>query len=156
MSLCQKLRTYLDQNHIQYVTIEHSPAYTAQGVAASAHISGRTLVKPVMVRADGKHFMVATAANQRVDLEKFEAVVGATDAYLEREEDFRSLFEDCEPGAMPPFGNLYGIPVVADEAIFDDEEIAFNGGDHSTVVKMAFKDFERLVQPKKACVARGH
>ena len=153
MSLCQKLRTYLDENRVPYITVSHSPAYTAQGIAASAHIRGRELVKSVMVKGDGKHFMVATNANQKVDLKRFREEMGVREAHLEREEDFESLFQDCEPGAMPPFGNLYDIPVVADESLYEDEEIAFNGGDHNTVVKMSFHDFERLVHPRKAKVA---
>ena len=153
MPICSRLKSFLDDNRIRYTILVHSPAFTAPEIAASAHIKGKALVKCVMINADGKHHMVALTANQRVRLEKLRDALGARDVRLEREEDFRKLFEDCEPGAMPPFGNLYGIPVIADGALYEDEEIAFSGGNHTSVVKMAFADFERLVKPKKADIA---
>jgi Ala-tRNA(Pro) deacylase len=155
MPICEKLRAYLDANHVPYITITHSPAYTAQGVAASAHIKGQNLVKTVMVNGDGRHFMLATTANRRLDLHRVREALAVDDAHLEREEDFEALFQDCEAGAMPPFGNLYGLPVVVDESLCLDEEIAFNGGDHRTVVRMPFSDFDRLVRPKKAKLTVG-
>ncbi len=154
MAMCKKLKDFLESNHVPFTTIPHSPAYTAPHVAAAAHVSGRNVVKCVMVRADGANYMVATTANAKVDLEKIEKAVGAAGATLEREEDFKALFTDCDVGGMPPFGNLYGIPVIADEDLFDDEEIVFNGGDHATLVRMKFADFERLVRPIRADVTQ--
>ncbi len=153
MPICERLKKLLDDENIRYVVIAHSRAYTAQEVAASAHVKGKNLVKTVMVNADGKHYMVATTANQKVNLDKVKNVLGAKHVRLENEDEFAGLFDDCEVGAMPPFGNLYGVPVLADEQLFSDEEIAFNGGNHSTVVKMSFADFERLAKPQRADVA---
>ena len=153
MPICQRLKTFLDENRVRYTVLVHSPAFTSQEVAAQAHIHGRNFVKPVMVRVDGRHTMVVTTANHKVDLTKLKAALGAREAELEREKDFEGLFEDCDLGAMPPFGNLYGIPVVVDETVYEDQEIAFNGGDHAAVVKMAFSDFERLVRPTRGVVA---
>ena len=153
MPICSKLKSFLDENRIRYTILVHSPAYTAPEIAASAHVKGKTLVKCVMVKGDGRHYMVALTANQKVALDKLRSALAIWDVRLESEEDFRVLFEDCEPGAMPPFGNLYGLPVVVDEALYEDEEIAFNGGNHTSVVKMAFADFDRLVRPKKADIA---
>ena len=153
MPICRKLKSFLDENRIRYTVLVHSPAYTAPEIAASAHIKGKALVKCVMIKGDGRHYMLALTANQKVALEKVRGALAIRDVRLESEEDFRALFEDCEPGAMPPFGNLYDLPVVADEAVYEDDEIAFNGGNHTSVVKMAFADFERLVRPKKADIA---
>ena len=97
--------------------------------------------------------MAVTNANQRLSLDRVATVLDTDDVRLEREEEFRELFEDCELGAMPPFGNLYDIPVLVDDAIYDDDEIAFNGGNHHTVVKLDFSDFERLVRPTRATIA---
>ena len=153
MPICERLKTYLEDNHVPYDVISHTRAFTAQGIAASAHISGKKLIKCVMVSGDGKHTLVATTANQRVNLEKLRNALGLWEAHVEKEEEFMDIFEDCEPGAMPPFGNLYGIQMVVDEKVYEDDEIAFNAGDHSSLVRMSFGDFERLVRPKKAAVA---
>ena len=150
MAICSKLKAFLDEHEIRYVVIDHSPAYTAQEVARSAHVGGRMLVKTVMVNADGKHCMIAVAANQKIQLRKVEEALGARHVRLEKESEFTRLFSDCDPGAMPPFGNLYGMPVVVDPVVYLDAEIAFNGGNHTTVVKMSFADFERLVRPMRA------
>jgi Ala-tRNA(Pro) deacylase len=153
MPICKKLKSFLDDNNVRYTILVHSPAYTAPEIAASAHIKGRSLVKCVMVNGDGQHYMVALTANQKVRLEKLREALAVREVQLEREEDFRKMFADCEPGAMPPFGNIYGLPVIADKALYEDEEIAFNGGNHTSIVKMTFADFERLVTPKKADIA---
>ncbi|MFQ5877712.1 MAG: aminoacyl-tRNA deacylase [Acidobacteriota bacterium] len=153
MPICRRLKTFLDDNRVHYDVVSHTPAYTAQEIAASAHIRGKELVKCVMVSGDGRHTLVAMTAEQRVNLDKFKKALGVREAHLEREEEFMDLFEDCEPGAMPPFGNLYGVAMVVDERVYEDDEIAFNGGDHTSVVRMNFADFERLVKPKKASVA---
>src|SRR5574341_1839569 len=150
MSICTKLKTFLDDHHVRYVVTTHSPAFTSQEIAASVHIRGKDLVKCVMLSGDGRHYMVAMTANQMLNLDWLKEALGLRTARLESEEDFRALFADCEVGAMPPFGNLYGIPVVVDAEVYEDDEIAFNGGTHTSVVKMALDDFESLVQPTKA------
>lgn len=150
MPICSKLRAFLDENKVRYVVIDHSTAYTAQEVARSAHIGPRMVVKTVVVDADGRPCMVAVAATQKVNLRKVQDVLGARHVRLEKEDRFKELFGDCDPGAMPPFGNLYGMAVIADPVLYLDLEIAFNAGSHSSVVKMAFADFERLVRPTQA------
>ena len=153
MPICDKLKRYLDDNQIRYIVIAHSRAYTAQEIAASAHIKGKNLVKSVIVNADGKHYMVATNANQKINTDKLKNTLGAANVHLEHEDGFKDIFDDCEVGAMPPVGNLYNIPVLVDESLYKDAEIAFNGGNHTSVVKMSFADFERLVKPQKVAVA---
>ncbi|NHZ73247.1 MAG: deacylase [Nitrospirae bacterium] len=146
----QKLREFLDQNSVKYVSISHSPVYTAQEIAASAHIPGQELAKTVMVKLDGDMAMAVLPASFQVDLDQLRATAGAGEVDLATEEEFKGLFPGCEPGAMPPFGNLWGMPVFACQTLAEDEEIAFNAGSHTELVKLSFADFARLVEPKVA------
>lgn len=150
----QKLKAYLDQNHVPWVSIVHSPAYTAQETAASAHVRGKNLAKTVMVKVDGRMAMAVLPASERVDLESLREMTGAARVSLATEHEFRTLFPDCEPGAMPPFGNLYGMDVFVAPHLAEDAEIAFNAGSHTELIRLPFRDFERLVQPKVLALAR--
>jgi Ala-tRNA(Pro) deacylase len=133
---------------VKYVVVQHSCAYTAQEVAASAHVSGRSMAKTVMVKIDGRMAMAVLPASRRVDFEALREVTGAEDVRLASEREFRDAFPGCEVGAMPPFGNLYGMEVYADGSLSKDPEIWFNAGSHTELMKVAYADFERLVQPK--------
>ena len=144
----EKLKEHLDMHHIKYVTIGHSPAYTAQEIAASAHIPGKELAKTVMVKMDGEMAMAVLPASYKVCFDLLKEAAGASTVALASEEEFQDKFADCEIGAMPPFGNLYGMEVFVADSLADDEEIAFNAGSHRELIKLAYKDFERLVQPK--------
>jgi Ala-tRNA(Pro) deacylase len=143
-----KLKQYLDTNHVKYVSITHSKAYTAQGIAAAAHISGKELAKTVMITIDGDVAMAVLPASETVNLEALKSALGARKVDLASERQFRDAFPDCELGAMPPFGNLYGFRVYADETLTKDHEIAFNAGTHLELIKLAYDDFARLVQPR--------
>jgi Ala-tRNA(Pro) deacylase len=143
-----KLKEFLDANGVKYVTIRHSVAYTAQEVAASAHVRGKEMAKTVVVRLDGQLAMAVVPAAQKVDVRRLKEAAGAAVAEIAAEQDFRTSFPECDLGAMPPFGNLYGVPVYADTRLAEDEEIAFNACSHTEVMRLAFKDFERLAQPK--------
>ena len=143
-----RLKHYLDDHNIKYVTIKHSPAYTAPEIAESAHIRGRELAKTVMVMIDGKMAMAILPASDRVDLSLLKQAAGAGKTRLAREDEFKDKFPECELGAMPPFGNLYGMEVFAAEALAADEEIVFSAGSHTELIRMAYKDFEHLVQPR--------
>ncbi len=143
----QKLRQFLDENKVKYIVITHSKAYTSQGIAASAHISGNELAKTVMLKKDGELCMVVLPASKLVNLAAFAKQTKSGDVSLASERDFKDRFPDCEVGAMPPFGNLYGLRVYADTSLALDKEIAFNAGSHLELVKLAYSDFERLVKP---------
>ena len=143
-----KVKAYLDTHHVKYVGISHSKAYTAQGIAAISHISGRELAKSVIVKLDGDLAMAVLPASYQVDLDSLRRSTGVRVAELATESEFKRYFPDCETGAMPPFGNLYGIPVYVDETLTEDREIAFNAGSHYELIKMAYADFERLVKPE--------
>lgn len=142
-----RLREFLDKEHVKYVTIGHSPAFTAQEVAASAHIPGKQLAKSVVVRIDGELALAVMPASDNIELDRLKAAVGASEVGIASEDEFRDLFPDCETGAMPPFGNLYDMQVFVSQELREDEEIAFNAGSHSELVKLAYADFERLVKP---------
>ncbi len=142
-----KVKAFLDGHHVKYVVISHSKAYTAQGIAAIAHIPGQELAKTVIVKLDGALAMAVLPASYQVDLLALKKVVGVKDASLASEREFKQHFPDCETGAMPPFGNLYGIPVYVDKTLARDKEIVFNAGTHHELIRMAYRDFDNLVVP---------
>mgnify|MGYP001555042407 FL=1 len=144
----QTLKSFLDSHHVKYTTLTHSPEYTAQEIAASAHIPGKDLAKTVIVKIDGDFAMAVLPASMHVSLPRLQEAVGTNDAEIASEEEFEKLFPDCELGAMPPFGNLYDRPVFAAKELTQDEEIAFNAGTHSELVQLAYSDFDKLVHPK--------
>lgn len=150
----RKLKEFLDQNGVRWASIVHSPAYTAQEVAASAHVKGKDLAKTVMVSVDGKPVMIVLPASQRVDFQVLREVTGGQNVVLASEAEFRELFPDCEAGAMPPFGNLYGMDVYVSPKLAEDDEIAFNAGSHTELMKLRYADFERLVKPRVAAFAQ--
>lgn len=144
----RKLKDHLDKEKVKYVVLNHSPAYTAQEIAASAHIPGKELAKTVMVNIDGKMAMAVLPASHRVDLAHLRDVLAAKDVTLAGEQEFKDAFPECEVGAMPPFGNLYGMDVFVAAGLAEDEYIAFNAGSHKELIRLSYRDFERLVQPK--------
>ena len=144
----KRLKEFLDHNKVKYVTIAHSLAYTAQEIAALTHIKGRELAKTVMVKLDGKLAMTVLPASEKVELELLEVLAGVGKAEIATEADFANTFPDCELGAMPPFGNLWGIPVYVAKHLAEDEEIAFNAGSHTELIRMSYADFESIVQPR--------
>lgn len=146
----KRLKEFLDSNNVKYVTITHSRSYTAQDVAESAHIPGKELAKTVMVRIDGRMAMAVVPASTRVDFDRLKQAAGAKTVELASERDFKDMFPECEPGAMSPFGNLYGLEVYVAESLAEDREIAFSAGSHTELIKMSYQDFERLVKPKVA------
>jgi Ala-tRNA(Pro) deacylase len=151
----KKLKEFLDAQKVKYVSVSHSPAFTAQEIAAAAHVSGKDLAKTVMVTLDGKMAMAVLPASLKVDLGLLKQAVGAAQAELAGERAFQDLFPGCEVGAMPPFGNLYGMEVVVSHRLAEDEDIAFNAGSHTELIRLSYQDFQRLVNPKVAKIAWG-
>ncbi|MCW9707471.1 aminoacyl-tRNA deacylase [Fodinibius salsisoli] len=144
----EKLIDYLDERDKKYVVVKHSPAFTAQEVAASAHIPGKDMVKTVIVKADGDMKMVVLPSTHNIDFDSIKDTLGADKVELATEEEFGDLFPDCELGAMPPFGNFYEMDTLVAEVLTEDEEIAFNAGTHNELVKMGYKDYEEVVKPQ--------
>lgn len=143
----QRLKAFLDARSVRYVCLHHSPAFSAAEVAASAHVAGRDFAKTIILQIGDEFAMLVLPATRRVLLPELRELLMSDDVKLASEEKMRRLFPDCELGAMPPFGNLYGLRVHVDAALTDEPEIAFNAGTHTDVVKMAYADFEQLVHP---------
>lgn len=143
-----KLTNYLDENGKKYVVVKHSQAYTSQEVAASAHIPGREMAKNVIVKADGDMKMVVLPSTHNVDFDAIKDELDVDEVELASENEFEQLFPECELGAMPPFGNLYDMDTIVDESLTTNEQIAFNAGTHKETVKMSYRDYEELVEPK--------
>ena len=145
----KKLKTFLDENKIKYISVQHSSAYTAQEIAAIAHIPGKDLAKTVMIKIDGKLAMAVLPASYKVSFEHLKESLSVNEVRLAYEQEFMDKFPDCEVGAMPPFGNIYGIDVYVADSLAEEEEIAFNACSHTELIKMKFEEFERLVKPKR-------
>jgi len=141
------LKDFLAQNRVAHQVIQHPLAFTATSVAGAAHISGKEMAKTVVVSLDGQLALAVLPAHRKVDLERLRQATGALSAELAKEREFQGDFPECEPGAMPPFGNLYGMEVFVEPHLAADQQIAFNAGTHTEVVRMAYKDFERLAHP---------
>ncbi len=142
-----KLKEFLDSHGARYVRIEHSPAFTAQEVAHSAHVTTSNFAKTVIIRNQGDLAMVVLPATRKIVLSDLREMLLHDDIKLATEAEFQARFPDCELGAMPPFGNLYGLPVYVAGVLADEEEIAFNAGNHHEVIKMRFEEYADLVRP---------
>jgi Ala-tRNA(Pro) deacylase len=147
MPVLKKLKELLDQEKISYQVYSHPRAFTAQEIAASQHFSGKEMAKVVMLNIDGSLAMAVIPGNRAVSLRMVKSALGCKEARLATEDEFASRFPECEIGAMPPFGNLFGIPVYVDTTLEADETIFFNAGNHQQTVRMKFKDFKKLVEP---------
>jgi Ala-tRNA(Pro) deacylase len=149
MTVSARLKTYLDENNVKHTLMSHSPAYTAQAAAATMHVPGKELAKTVVLAAGEERMLAVLPASYHVDLKKMSALVGKP-VRLATEQEFIGLFPDCELGAMPPFGNMYHLPVYVDVSLEADEEIVFNAGTHRDAIRMKYADFARLVKPTVA------
>lgn len=144
----KQLKDFLDKNNVRYQTISHSTAYTAQQIAATAHIPGKELAKTVMVKIGDRMAMTVLPASYKIDFDLLKEVVGGARVELATEREFKDLFPECEIGAMPPFGNLYDMDVYVAESLLEDDEISFNAGSHTELIRLAMTDYARLVKPK--------
>lgn len=145
---CLNVKEFFDNQGIDYEIIFHRPSDTAQATASASHIPAGKLAKTVIAMVDGDMHMVVVLATQRLDLMALKAAAGARSVVLACEADFRDHFPGCEPGAMPPLGNLYGLPVWVDQEVAVNPQIVFNAGSHTELVRLAYTDFARLVSPR--------
>jgi Ala-tRNA(Pro) deacylase len=146
----EKLKDFLDKNKVGYLIAQHSEVYTAQEIAAALHVPGKELAKVVIVKSEHTFVMIVLPASWRIDIVKLQKVLGAKEIRLATEDEFRNLFPDCEVGAMPPFGNLYGLAIYVDKSLAEDEEIFFQAGNHFESIKMNCRDYQNLVKPRIA------
>jgi Ala-tRNA(Pro) deacylase len=149
MSIARRLKEYLEENRVPYTHCTHRLAYTAQEVAAAQHVPGREMAKTIVVKADDRFVLVILPAVLKIDMKALREELPFKHVDLASEKEFAALFPDSEIGAMVPFGNLYQLSVYVDPSLSADEEIVFNAGTHVDTIKMKYRDFERLVQPKK-------
>lgn len=150
MSISHKLRATLEKEGVEFNILEHQPAYTAMEIAGAQHVPGRQVIKSVIVKADGKFLMCVLPAIHLLDLDKLKKTLGSQKVELAKEEDIARLFPDDEVGGEPPFGNLYGVPVIVDKILEEDNDIVFNAGSHTEMIQMKFFDYHRLVNPTVA------
>jgi Ala-tRNA(Pro) deacylase len=148
MPILTKLSKFLDEQKVTYEVHSHPERFTANAVAEAEHVPAREMAKVVILRAGREYLMVVVPASFRVDIGLLRHQTGKPDLHLATEGEFASLFPGCELGAMPPFGNLFGLPVWIDTVLAKQKAITFNAGTHRQAVHMAYTDFARLVQPK--------
>ena len=147
MEIPKQLINCLNQNNVQYEILHHPETVTAQRIAQAEHVKGRHQAKVVMLKSGDQHLIAVLAADHHVDLEKIEKASGKP-VSLAKENDFKSLFPDSAIGAMPPFGNLYGLPTYVDKNLAEQDYIVFEAGTHTDAIKMNYSDYEKIVKPK--------
>lgn len=146
----ERIETYLRESNVAFEVREHPLAFTAQEVAGSEHVKGRAFAKVVMVVADGEMRMAVLPASEKVSLDRLEEFIRAKHVRLAGEEEFASRFPDCDAGAMPPFGHLYGLSVVMDDTLAKNDRIVFRLGTHTTTMSIRYEDFARIERPRLA------
>lgn len=154
MPILKKLKEMLDQAKVSYEVYTHPLAYTAQEIAEKQHVTGKEMAKVVMIEVDDALVMGVIPASSKIHLNTARASLGASAVRLATEDEFTARFPECEIGAMPPFGNLFGLRVVVDPALEKDEYIYFNAGNHVQTVRMRYKDFAELVKPQVALLTK--
>lgn len=146
MEIPKRLIDCLNQNKVRYEILHHAEAMTAQRIAQAEHVKGRHHAKVVMVKSGEQHLMVVLPADHQIDLQKVEKVIGKA-ASIDKEQEFKTLFPDCATGAMPPFGNLYGLPTYVDKCLAEQDYIVFEAATHTDAIKMTYRDYEKIVKP---------
>ena len=148
------LQDYLDEMGVAYRLSTHGTAYTSQDLAAREHVPGQQVIKPVVVMIDGKPYLCALPASHRIDLQKLREQLNAKEVALADEDHLQSMFPDCEAGAEPPIGKLYGLPTLMDLSLIRDEQVTFQAGNHTTAITMSLRDFRRAAEPEIANFGR--
>jgi Ala-tRNA(Pro) deacylase len=149
----ERVRRYLMEHGVGYETHTHPVAYTTSEVAEAGHVSGKEMAKPVMLMAGDRLVMAVIPGDRMVDLEKAGRALRAESVRLAEEAEFAASFPDCEPGAEPPFGALYDVPILVDHGL-DSPRITFNAGTHTETITMALGDYLELTKPMKADLGR--
>jgi len=152
MEIPKRLIDCLNENQVRYEILHHPEAVTAQRIAQAEHVKGRHHAKVVMIKSGEQHLMMVLPADHQIDLEKAEKAIGKG-VSLDKEKEFKALFGDCAIGAMPPFGNLYGLPTYVDKNLAEQDYIVFEAGTHTDAIKMSYSDYEKIVKPKVAELA---
>jgi Ala-tRNA(Pro) deacylase len=154
MPLSERLRSFLDSRHAEFTLTTHPNAFTAREVAAAEHLPAREVAKTVVIFGDGTYHMIVVPANKLVDLSEVRPTLGLAQVRLAREDELGTLFPDCELGAMPPLGTMYGFPVYLDACLAAEDTIAFNAGNHHEVIHMKTSEFRRICSPAVVSLVR--
>ncbi len=152
MEIPKRLIDCLNENKVRYEILHHPEAVSAQRIAQAEHVKGRHHAKVVMIKSGDQHVMMVLPADHQIDLEKAEKAIGKV-VSLDKEEEFKSLFPDCAIGAMPPFGNLYGLSTYVEKHLAEQDYIVFEAGTHTDAIKMSYRDYDTIVKPKVEEVA---
>src|SRR5881275_125340 len=152
MEIPRQLIECLKENKVSYEVLHHPEAVTAQRIAQAEHVKGRHHAKVVMVKSGDRHLMMVLPADHQIDLEKVQNAIG-NPVSLDQEQEFKSLFPDCAIGAMPPFGNLYGVPTYVDKSLAEQDYIVFEAGTHTDAIKLSYLDYEKIAKPQVADLA---
>lgn len=147
MSMSRTLKTYLDREHVHYDVLPHPEAFRAADIAQTLRTPEKEMAKVVIVKVEERFVMTVLPASWQIDLHRLREVFFTPHVRLATEDEFKGLFPDCELGAMPPFGILYGLPVYVDQSLTEDEQIVFQAGTHSEAIRMRYQDFAALVFP---------
>ena len=147
MEIPKQLIDCLKENNVRYEVLHHPEAVTAQRIAQAEHVKGRHHAKVVMIKSAEQHLMTVLPADHQIDLDKLEKILGKA-VSLDTEKEFKSLFPDCATGAMPPFGNLYGVPTYVDKGLAQEDYIVFEAGTHIDAIKLSYRDYEKIVKPR--------
>jgi Ala-tRNA(Pro) deacylase len=150
MAMVKRLQEFLDSRGVKYEVTPHREAFTSQEIAAASHVSGKAMAKVVILKRGTGMVMAVLPAACKVGVDRLEKIFGTPGVTIAREHEFANLFPDCDTGAMPAFGNLYGLEVYVDEELANCPKIVFQAGNHQELVTMEYADFARLVQPKVA------
>jgi Ala-tRNA(Pro) deacylase len=143
-----KLEEFLSEHHVSFQKMPHQPAYTANRIAQALHVPGREVAKSVLLRTGHGHVLAVVPATHRVDLDEIRDCLGEETVEMAPEEDMEQLFPDCERGAIPPFGSMYHLPTIVDQSLAKDEEIVFEGQSHEEAIRMSYRDYEALENPR--------
>ena len=146
-SCAERVREHLMATGVGYSLSDHDPAFTAQELAAAEHVPGRMVAKPVILWAGGELVMAVVPATSRVDLDLAAASLAVPAVAMAQESEFAERFPDCERGAEPPFGSLYGMRTCIDVSMTTIHELVFAAGSHSRSMKIDTQDYLEAAKP---------
>ena len=148
MAILRSLKRLLDENHVSYEVHAHPRAFTAKETAEADHIPPSEMAKVLVLKGHDRFLMAVLPASHTLDVDRLREAVGDTELRMASEREFADVVPACEPGAIPPFGQLFGLPLWVDDSLGRERETVFNAGNHFETVHLAYQDFARLAKPQ--------